>query len=376
VAATSRLWMTWVRWWRRALHAVAGVVGGLAATAPTQAADLPPDTAEALIHSYNGGGLKATGPALLVRKSIADKVSLNASYYVDSVSNASIDVVTTASPFKEKRTEYGFGLDYARRDTLLTLGFTNSNEPDYKSTSVSVDAAQDTFGGMTTVSMGFSRGSDKVGRRYDPAFSESADNWKYRVGVTQILTPRWLLGLNAEVVADSGFLGSPYRAARVFGATVLERNPRTRTSRALKLHVAGDIGNRTAVHADYRYFWDTWNIKAHTFEVGVSRHFGESFLVDGYARVYRQGKALFYSDNAPTETLYVSRNRQLSDYGTVALGAKVAYTLKKVPGRYDVKLNGAYEFVNYKFNDFTDVRTNALYRYRANVLQVFVSTNY
>ncbi len=72
-------------------------------------------------HVYNGGGVTATGPALLVRKSLADKVSLSGSYYVDSVSNASIDVVTTASPFKEKRTAYGLGVDYAARDSLITL---------------------------------------------------------------------------------------------------------------------------------------------------------------------------------------------------------------------------------------------------------------
>ena len=64
----------------------------------------PKTRAEALFHVYNGGGVTAYGPALLVRKSVADKVSLTGSYYVDAVSNASIDVVTTASPYKETRT--------------------------------------------------------------------------------------------------------------------------------------------------------------------------------------------------------------------------------------------------------------------------------
>ena len=58
-----------------------------------------------MAHIYNGGGVTAYGPALLVRKSIADKVSLTGTYYVDTVSNASIDVVTTASPYKETRNE-------------------------------------------------------------------------------------------------------------------------------------------------------------------------------------------------------------------------------------------------------------------------------
>ncbi len=75
-----------------------------------------------MFHVYDGGGVRATGPALLVRKSLADRVSLSASYYIDAVSNASIDVVTTASPFKEKRTAYDLGADYVVRDTTLSLG--------------------------------------------------------------------------------------------------------------------------------------------------------------------------------------------------------------------------------------------------------------
>ena len=48
--------------------------------------------------------------------------------------------------------------------------------------------------------------------------------------MTQILTPRWLMSANFEAISDDGYLGSPYRVARVFGAAVPERNPRTRSA--------------------------------------------------------------------------------------------------------------------------------------------------
>ena len=89
--------------WRRLLALFGGLLGGLLGVAGVRAADLPENKAEALIHSYSGGGVDAYGPAFLVRKSIFDKVSLTGTYYVDAVSNASIDVVTTASPYKETR---------------------------------------------------------------------------------------------------------------------------------------------------------------------------------------------------------------------------------------------------------------------------------
>ena len=115
---------------RRLLHSFGALLGGVFAAHGAKAAPLPPDHAEAMFHRYSGGGLTSDGPAFLVRKNIADKVSLTGQVYVDAVSNASVDVVTTASPYKERRTEYGLGLEYAVRDANITLGLTSSTEPD------------------------------------------------------------------------------------------------------------------------------------------------------------------------------------------------------------------------------------------------------
>jgi len=346
------------------------------AAAGAHAVDLPEDRAELLYHSYSGGGVNANGPALLVRKSVMDKVSLQGSYYVDAVSNASIDVVTTASPYRERRSEYSLSADYVYRDSQITLSASSGKEPDYTANSFSLDVTQESFGGMTSTSLGFTRGSDTVGKRNAPEFADAATHWQYRFGVTQILTKTWIASANFEAIADNGYLQSPYRVARVFGAAVPERDPRTRSSRAMKFRLLGDLGDRDAIRGEYRYFYDTWGIKAHTAELGYARYFGDAILADASLRHYTQTHALFYSDNAQTETTYVSRNRQLSSFKSIGLGGKVAYTLRKVPGRYDVKLNGGYQYVRFKFSDFTDVRTGSLYASNASVLQLFVSATF
>jgi hypothetical protein len=376
VAATSRTLASLGRALRARFPRLLGLLGGLLASSTARAVQLPEDRADLLYHYYDGGGVRADGPALLVRKSLLDKVSLSGSYYVDAVSSASIDVVTTASPYKETRKEYGVGLDYVVRDASITVSYTNSDEPDYLAKSASLDVSQEVFGGMTTVTLGYTRAWDKVGQKGTPGFIDRATHWRYRFGVAQVLTPRWLAAANLEVVSDDGFLGSPYRAARVFGATVPERNPRTRTSRAVVLRAVGDIGSRAAVRAQYRYFWDTWDIRAHTLEVGHSRYFGERWLGDGYLRYYTQERALFYSDNATAETLYVSRNRQLSTYKSYGLGVKAAYAAKRVPGKYEIKIHGALERARFDFDDFTDLRTGSPYSYDATVMQVFVSATF
>jgi len=356
---------------------LAGLLGGLLATGHAAAADLPEDRADLMYHSYTGGGVTATGPALLVRKSIDDAFSLSASYYVDSVSNASIDVVTTASPYHERRTERAAGLDYVYHDALISVAGSNSKEPDYTADSASLDVAQDVFGGMTTVNLGYSRGWDTVGKHGDPAFSDTANHWQYRAGLTQILTPRWLASANLEVVSDAGYLGSPYRAARVFGAAVPETDPRTRSSRALAVRAVGSIGTDSAVRASYRYFWDTWDIRANTVEVGYSQYLQQQrWLVDGYARYYKQSHASFYSNNFTTQLTYMSRNRQLSTFDSVGLGVKGTYSALKVAAHYEIKLNGALERLRFQYSDFTDIRTGRDYSFDATVLELYVSATF
>ena len=358
--------------WRR----LAGLLGGLLAAGGARAIDLPEDHAEAMFHTYSGGGVTAYGPALLVRKSIYDKVSLTGTYYVDAVSNASIDVVTTASKYHEVRSEYGLSADYVYRDSQITIGGSTSREPDYTANTGNIDVVQEVFGGLTSISLGFTHGSDDVRKKGAPEFSDYAKHWQYRFGVSQILTPRWIMSLNTEAIADDGFLGSPYRVARVFGAAVPERNPRTRSARAIKLRVIGDLGSRNVVHADYRYYRDTWDITAHTAEIGYSRYFGDAWLADTFFRYYTQTHASFYSDNAMSETEFVSRNRQLSTFNSLGLGAKLSYDVRKVPGRYDLKVNGAYEYVQFRYSDFTDIRTGGRYSFGASVLQLYLSASY
>jgi hypothetical protein len=336
------------------------------------APNLPEDRADAMYHSYEGDGLKAYGPAVLVRKKLGQNLSLSGSYYVDMVSNASIDVVTTASPYKERRNEYTVGADYVVRDSVISVSTSDSKEPDYTAAATSVDISQEVFGGMSTLSLGFTRASDKVGRKGE-GFIDSATHWRYRLGLTQILAPTWLASVNFEAVGDDGFLGSPYRAARAFGTTVPERHPRTRSSKAAKLRVLGEVTPGNAVRGEYRYFWDNWEIKAHTLELGYSRQFGDPWLVDWYGRYYTQDRALFYADDATVQTVYLSRNRQLSTFKSVALGAKLSWSAWRVPGSYELKLNAAVERVNYKFADFTDVRSGQLYKHDATILQLFVS---
>ena len=93
-----------------------------------RAAILPEDRADVMYHGYDGGGLEVNGPSILVRKGFADKVSVWGNYYADMISSASIDVVSTGSPYKETRQEYSGGIDYLSGKTMLEIGRASGRE--------------------------------------------------------------------------------------------------------------------------------------------------------------------------------------------------------------------------------------------------------
>ena len=199
---------------------------------------LPEDRADALYHYYDGGDVQIDGPSLLMRKSVGQSFSFFGNYYEDAITSASIDVVTTASPYDESRTEYSLGVDYLRGDTTMSFAYGNSDEDDYQAETFNIGIAQDIFGGMTTVTLGYGKGNDTVMSNADPDFEEDMDRQAYRLGVSQVITRNMLASVNYEVVTDEGFLNNPYRSVRYLDAGgggfsyQPERYPNTRTSNA------------------------------------------------------------------------------------------------------------------------------------------------
>ncbi|MEA2080008.1 MAG: hypothetical protein U9P00_09165, partial [Pseudomonadota bacterium] len=119
-----------------------------------QAEVLPEDSADAMYHSYDGGGVTVDGPSYLVRKGDSKNFSVSANYYIDSISSASIDVVTQGSAYNEQRTQWSGSVDYLHADTTMTASYSYSDESDYKADTYGFSISQSMFGDLTTVTLG------------------------------------------------------------------------------------------------------------------------------------------------------------------------------------------------------------------------------
>jgi len=360
-----------------------------AASGQVLASVLPEDRTDFLYHRYEGGGVTIDGPSVLVRKSVGKSVSLAANYYVDMVSSASIDVITTASPYTEERTQYSLSGDYLRGNTTLSAGFTASEESDFDARTYSLAVSQDMFGQLTTLTMSYAFGDDTVRRSDDASFFRDNIRQQYGIGLTQILTRNMIAALNVEVITDEGFLNNPYRSVRFAdsGSPVgysfePELYPRTRTSNAVGIRSKYYLPYRAAIEAQYRYFIDTWDIESHTGSIAYV-HPWNDFTFTAKYRYHTQTGAHFYRDlfSRSEATNFRGRDKELSPLQSQTLKFSVAYEF----------LNNGWSFIDkgsvtltvdhllVDYDEFRDISTGALvgeeplYQLDANVIQLFFS---
>jgi len=319
------------------------------------AAVLPEDRADFMYHGYNGDGLTVDGPSVLVRKSIADKVSVWGNYYADSVSSASIDVVTTASEYSEQRDQTSAGVDYLRGKTSMGLSYTRSVEGDYEGNSASLSVSQDFFGDLTTLGISYSRGWDTITRNGDDTFEEEAKHQSWRVDLTQVVTPSMVVSLNYEGISDEGFLNNPYRQVRFLDPSAArgfsfeaERYPGTRTSSAAALRALYYLPHRAALKVEGRYYTDTWDIDAFNAEVAYTHPLEEGVTLDLRYRFYSQSNADFYSDlfSGSNAQNFLARDKELATFTTHTAGIGLSYDFE-TPGFSFVDRGKASLFFDY-----------------------------
>ena len=363
---------------------------GLFLALPALAAVLPEDRADALYHSYNGDGVEITGPSILFRKNIKDKVGIRANYYVDMISSASVDVLATASPYTEERKQIGVGVDYLHEKTLMSLDYVNSEEDDYTSNTIGFAVSQEFFGDLSTFSMSYAVGKDEVRNNLDPSFAEPVKRRNYNIGLSQILTKNWIMELALNTIVDEGYLNNPYRSVRYYDDSSArgysyqaEVYPGTRNSDAIALRSIYYLPYRAALRAEYRNFSDSWGINAHNFELRYIHPLGHGVTLEGKYRYYTQTAADFYADIFPfaDSQNFMGRDKELSTFNSNTFGAGVTWSFPVGGVRFLNKgsLNLYWDYMMFDYKDFRDVLEGGppgqepLFSFNANIIRAFVS---
>ncbi|TGD75853.1 DUF3570 domain-containing protein [Mangrovimicrobium sediminis] len=323
-----------------------------------------------MYHRYDGGGVTVDGPAVLVRKNFEETLSVSGSYYVDFVSSASIDVIASgASEYSETRTEYSVGADYLYGKSMYSAGVTISDESDYQAATYSFGVSHDFFGDLTTLSFGYALGQDEVSQNGNNEFDEDLDRHTFRLGVSQILTPKLVMDLTYDLITDEGYLNNPYRSYRFLSDPLdpaagfqfaREVYPETRTSDAGSIQLRYRLPWYAAVGAMYRLYTDDWGIDAHTAQLSYSHVLRQHWTVDLKYRWYTQTGADFYQDlflfPSQDEKDYRGRDKEISEFSdqTFSIGLSYKRPLEWRFG-YQAGMTLQYDRKMFEYDDFTDL---------------------
>ncbi len=260
-------------------------VAALSLMCAAGAAVLPDDRADVFWSSYRGGGMDITGESVLVRKKFAEQFAVEGNYFIDKVSGASVDVLSQASVIKDERKQKSLSVDYIHDKTQYNLSYTDSTERDYISNTTHFSLSQDMFGDLTTVTLGFTTSRDKVGENNGNASTPviawlgHATSRSYEGGVSQVITKNLIAGVNLGSHHGPGASEqslSVHPLSRYHGPTGLfawaprsipTRTParRSRPGRSTTCR----IGRPRPL--SYRYFSDTWGIRANTIELDYTQ---------------------------------------------------------------------------------------------------------
>jgi len=369
---------------------------------PLTAAILPEDRADLSYFTYSGGGVDVEIPAVSVRKQVADSVSVSGAYYVDTITSASIDVVTQASAYEEERTQTTVGLDYLSGKSTYSLGYSLSEENDYEAATYSFAVSHSVFADLTTVALGYSRGNDTIYsmvkdafgvKKRDPSFEEEVTRQNYSLGISQIITKNWLMDFTLETITDTGYLSNPYRSIRHIDPDNPTRfkfqgelYPDTRTSHAMAVRSLYYLPYRASIMAEYRYFMDTWAIVGHQAALGYNHTIDNKWILDVGYRFYTQSAADFYSDLFPAANsqTHMARDKELSTLTshTLNFGVTYEFTPKQFAFIKKGTINFKYYYLMVDYDDFTDIRGSTvageepLYSLTASMMHLYLSLWY
>jgi hypothetical protein len=382
------------------LFARAAMIAALLLVRSTSADVLPDNRADVFYSKYSGGGLDVTGYSATARAKITENFAVEANYFIDKVSGASIDVLSQASVIKDTRKQKSGTIEYLHDKTTYTASYTSSVERDYISNTAAISLSQSTFGDLTTITLGFANTQNKVGENNgtanDPnvAWLGHALTRAYSGGVSQIITRNFIAGVNVQVITDAGYLANPYRSIRFLDPTKpqgyglgTQVYPDTHTSTAVQVQGKYYLPYRAAITGLYRYYNDTFGVVGNTYELDYTHPIRNTWIFEGRLRYYKQNAASFYSDLFPfaDSQNFTARDQNLAAQDNYTIGAKVTYAF--LPDGWKLFKRGTVTFdasrIHFNYLDFRNIKdfglpqyspgAEPLYNFSANVFQVFVS---
>lgn len=185
----------------------------------------------------------------------------------------------------------------------LTAQLSYSTESDYVSRGFALTDVIDFNQHNTALQLGWAHADDDVEPRFFSAAREKRTD-DFIVGVTQTIDKFTTVTANLTYGTSRGYLADPYKVITKvvellpglsLPLNFAENRPDGRDKRIAYLQLNHFVTEANgAIEVSYRYYRDTWDIDAHTWQFAWLQKLGDRVVLIPSVRLHRQGAANFY----------------------------------------------------------------------------------
>jgi uncharacterized protein DUF3570 len=269
--------------------------------------------------------------------------------------------------FNDTRFAYngGWVKPFGRFTSTLETEF--SREKDYRSLGASGKLSVDLFHHMTTLTFGAGVNHDAVfpvggtpdGLSDPGKIISTRENPKNvttgMIGLSRVLTRRWMMAVNVARTSEQGYLTEPYKLLSLVDGTtgltvgdLTDKRPSSRDRTSVLVnsvyHLTEDV-----LYASYRYYWDDWNVRSHTFDLKYRHDLDNHAYLEPHLRYYTQTSADFFrsglieGDPLPA---FATSDYRLGPLNTVTAGATYGFRILDYVGDWSVRAEYIGQFGN------------------------------
>ncbi len=244
---------------------------------------------------------------------------------MDSYTSASSDKIdpSTISSASSQDQRYYPSFNWARtndeKKTSIGATLAGSFEYDYYSIGAGINATKNSKDNNRQVSLRLQTFQDQLTLIYPielrgskPTGLTSRNTYNASIGLSQVINTRLQVMLLLDLAYQKGYLSLPFNRVYFSDNTeTIELLPGSRFKIPIGLRANYFLGDRVILRAFYRYYWDDWDLTAHTAELETAVKITPFISVTPFYRYYTQSGASYF---APYRTHEKATPFYSSDY--------------------------------------------------------------
>ena len=258
-------------------------------------------------------------------------------YVQPDANNKPVQAMSGAS-IKEDRVDLQSRFNhFVNSDTVASLLLGYSDEDDYSAANIGFEFEKTLAQQPLTVSAGIGYSDDELkptqGSTPVSVTRADKDALSAFVGVGVTVNARTVVQTSISLNDQQGYLSDPYKLAYVASLPqrlVSDSRPDDRRQWVSLTQLRHFVpAANAALHVNYRYFDDDWDIESHTLDLGWYQNVGNSWRIDTVVRYYSQTAAYFCAPYylSPRADGLASSDYRLSPYGALSLRLRAVKSL-------------------------------------------------